>query len=71
MIAHTGQHTELRLLKLQAEMERRTKPQNVWTQRQTIAEKAPPPSQKSAWGNEGGTKLANNISAVQQAWAKK
>ena len=56
---------------MQVEMERRTKPQNVWTQRQTMAERTQPASQKSAWGNEGGAKLANNISAVQQSWAKK
>ena len=56
---------------LQAEMERRTKPQNVWTQRQSVAEKTQPASQKTVWGNEGGAKLASNISAVQQAWAKK
>ena len=56
---------------VQAEIDRRTKPQNVWTQRQTQAERAQPGSQQTAWGNEGGAKLASNISAVQAAWAKK
>eukprot|EP00878_Enallax_costatus_P026351 GHUV01028280.1.p1 GENE.GHUV01028280.1~~GHUV01028280.1.p1 ORF type:complete len:820 (+),score=339.54 GHUV01028280.1:679-3138(+) len=42
-------------------------PQNAWSQQQRVTQVAAPAGQ---WGKAGGSKLAKNISAVNNAWSK-